>query len=112
MTVQEMEAVIVGYRLTLQDVLRAAFILEEIQTIGGNCCLSQGSGRGGDPAHLLDRALSVTRHIRGREEPRLRQWVDTDHIEPERFPRAVLAFWYRVPHRAAADMAKVAPGIV
>lgn len=112
MTFSEMEAVIIDHGIMLQTVLLAAFTLEEHTTIGGNCCLSQGSGRGGDPAHMLDKALSVTKHIREGEHDRLRRWIKTDDIEPMRWPRAVIRFWVRVPQRAAWDMARAAQHVV
>jgi len=112
MTYQEMEAVIIDTGLMLQTVLQAAFVIEECETIGGNSCFSEGNGRQTDPTHMIDRAISITKHIRDGETERLRQWIKTDHVDPRSWPRFVLWFWRRVPHRAAWDMARVAHTVV
>ena len=112
MTHTEIEGIIVDHGYPMQSILEAAWIIEESVTIGGGS--GSGSGPGGipDPAHLLDRAISLTRHIRDHEHHGLRQWVKTHHLEPRHWPRVAIAFWGRVPERAARDMAKVTGGVV
>jgi len=112
MLIREMETVIIDHGLPLQLILHAALVLEETTTLGASCSLGQGSGRNGDPAHMLDRALSLTRHIRDGEHQRLRRWIETSDVEPQRWPRMVLFFWSRVPMQAARDVARVAGHIV
>jgi len=112
MTHDEIEGIIMDHGYPMQSILEAAWIVEESVTIGGGSGGGSGSGGMPDPAHLLDRAISLTRHIRDHEHGKLRQWVKTHHIEPQQWPRVALAFWCRVPERAARDMARVAGGIV
>lgn len=112
MNIDDMEQVIISHGIPLQSVLHAAFTIEDISTIGGNSCMGQGSGRAGDPAHMIDRAISVTRHIRDGEHDRLRRWVLTDNVEPREWPRNVLTFWGRVPYQAAKDLAAVTGSVV
>jgi len=112
MTFKEIEEVIISTGLMLQTVLHAAFVVEECETIGGGSCFGCGEGSRGDLTHTLDRAMSVTRHIRDGEGEKLRRWVATDEVDPRRWPRLAVVFWMRVPRTAAQDMAKVAPSIV
>lgn len=116
MTRNEIEGIIIDHGYPMQSILEAAWIIEELVSIGGTVKLGIGgdSGQGGkpDPARILDLAYSLTRHIRDHEHHKLRQWVKTHHIEPHDWPRVALAFWLRVPERAARDMAKVTGGVV
>lgn len=108
----EIEEVIRAIGLPLQSVLHAAFVLEQTATIGGNCCLGQGSGRVGDPTVMLDRVLSITQHIRDGERGVLLGWSQTSHIEPHHWPRLVTAFWCRVSGQAVKDLARVIGDVV
>jgi hypothetical protein len=116
MNIAEMEAVIRRHRVMMQEILCAALTLEKISTLGGKSCIGYGAigygGGSGDPAHLLDRAMSVTRHIRDGERRALIRWLATNHIDPHKWPRLALAFWHRVPVDAASDMARVTAGVV
>jgi len=105
MTFQEMEDVITATGLMMQTLLHTAFMVEECETLGGNSCLSCGTGGSGDQTHTLDQAYSLTRHVRNETEKRkLVKWTGTVTVEPELWPRVVIAFWFRVPKRAALDI--------
>lgn len=112
MIISEMEQVITSHGVPMQSILFAALTVEEISTIGGGSSMRQGSGRIGDPTHMIDRAISITRHIRDGEHDRLRSWINTNNIDPREWPRNVLAFWGRVSTLAANDMAKVTGTLV
>ena len=113
MNYTEMESIIESFGHPLQHVLYAALTIEEIETIGGGCSRLNIGGTGrGDPARLLDMALSVTKHIREGEHGSLRQWVESFGVEPQGWPRVVVKFWHRVPYEAARDMARISGEIV
>jgi hypothetical protein len=113
MIYRDIEALIEETGLAFQSILYAAFLLEELETIGGRSCLGGSCGGVADPANKLDRAYSVTRHIKtDHERRRLRGWVDTLEVEPRMWPNIVRAFWFRVPYPAVKDMANITPSIV
>lgn len=111
MTTAEMEYIIERYAHPLQSILHAAFVIQEIATIGGQSTLSAGGGRG-DQTHLIDVSIGLTKHIQDGEELKLVRWLSTPHVEPHEFPRLVLRYWRRVPVRAAEDMAKITHNVV
>lgn len=112
MTVSDIEHIIITHGLPMQSILSAAFTVENISTIGGGSCLNQGSGRKGDPAFMIDRAISVTKHIHEAERDLLIRWAQTDNVDPKDWPRHVVAFFKRVPYQAAHDMAQVAESVI